>query len=82
VTTGKYTVQLTSTDNKGTKYFTRYVLGVYENVVTELDSVELERYLTVDENDNTILQVTPASCYYNGDCGKGQVCFGGFCADT
>jgi len=82
VTTGKYTVQLTSTDNKGTKYFTRYVLGVYENVVTELDSVELERYLTVDENNNTILQVTPAVCYYNEDCGKGAVCFGGFCADT
>lgn len=82
VTTGKYTVQITSEDSKGVKYYTRYVLGVYENDVTELDSVELERYLTVDENDDTVLRVTPAVCYYNADCGKNQVCFGGFCADT
>lgn len=82
VTTGKYTILLTSVDSKDTKYFTRYVLGVYENDVTELDSVELERYLTTDENENDVLRVTPAVCYYNGDCGKNQVCFGGYCADT
>jgi len=82
VVVGKYTIQITSTDAQDEKYFTQYVLGVYENDPAELESVEIEKYLTVDEDNNTILRVTPAQCYYNADCGKNQVCFGGSCTDT
>lgn len=82
VVVGKYTIQITSTDARDEKYFTQYVLGVYENDPAELESVELEKYLTVDVDNNTILRVTPAVCYYNADCGKNQVCFGGSCTDT
>ncbi len=51
VSVGKYTIQLTSTDNNNVTYYTRYSLGVYESTPTELDTVELEQYLTTDENN-------------------------------
>jgi len=78
VEVGKYRLQITSTDNNNNKYYSHYVIGVYETAATELDEIESEQYLTLDENENTVLLVTLA-CYYNGDCGKGGFCCGGFC---
>jgi hypothetical protein len=80
ISVGKYTVQLTSIDNNNVTYYTRYSLGVYENSPTELDVVELEQYLTTDENNVDYLTIVTAACYYDADCGKGAFCQGGFCA--
>jgi len=80
ISVGKYTVQLTSIDNNNVTYYTRYSLGVYENSPTELDAVELEQYLTTDENNVDYLTIVTAACYYDADCGKGAFCQGGFCA--
>jgi len=79
VEVGKYSIQITSTDNNGNKYYSSYLLGVYETSQEELNEIEIEQYLSVDENENTVLLVTLA-CYYNADCGKGGFCAGGFCA--
>jgi len=80
ISVGKYTVQLTSIDNNNVTYYTRYSLGVYENSPTELDAVELEQYLTTDENNVDYLTIVTAACYYDADCGKGAFCAGGNCA--
>ncbi len=80
VSVGKYTIQLTSTDNNNVTYYTRYSLGVYESTPTELDTVELEQYLTTDENNVDYLTIVTAACYYDADCGKGAFCAGGNCA--
>jgi hypothetical protein len=80
ISVGKYTVQLTSIDNNNVTYYTRYSLGVYENSPTELDVVELEQYLTTDENNVDYLTIVTAACYYDADCGKGAFCAGGNCA--
>jgi subtilisin family serine protease len=77
---GKYTIQLTAVDGNNITYNTRYTLGVYENTPTELDTIELEQYLTTDENNIDYLTIVTAACYYNADCGKGAFCQGGFCA--
>lgn len=79
VPTGKYSIVITSTDTNNNKYYSRYSVGVYDTSETELDTVEVEKYLTVDENENTVLQVTLSVCYYHNDCGKGAFCCGGFC---
>lgn len=76
---GKYTIQVISTDTEGTEYNTRYSIGVYNTSPSELDSVEIEKYLTEVDGVDT-LTVTPAVCYYDGDCGKGGFCAGGNCA--
>jgi len=81
VVVGKYLIQITSTDAKNEKYFTGYYLGVYNEEVSELDTVEIEKYLTEIDGVDTLTVVTGA-CVYNDDCAKNQVCFGGSCADT
>jgi hypothetical protein len=44
----------------------------------ELETIEVERYLTTGETGDTLAIVT-AACVYNNDCGKGGFCCGGFC---
>lgn len=79
VVVGKYMIQITVTDARNEKYFTPYYLGVYNEAVSELDSVEFEKYLTEIEGVDTLTVVT-AACSYDGDCGKGAFCQGGQCA--
>lgn len=79
VESGKYSTYITTTDSKGNKFYTKYTLGVYENSPTELDAVEIEKYQTIDENDESVVRVSPAFCFTHGDCGKGAFCCGYNC---
>lgn len=79
VEVGKYTINITSVDANNNEYYSRYIIGVYAVSEFELETIEIEKYLTLDETGDTVIRVTAAYCYYHADCGKGAFCCGGFC---
>lgn len=79
VEVGKYTITITSVDANNNEYYSRYIIGVYAVSELELETIEVEKYLTLDETGDTVIRVTAAYCYYDGDCGKGSYCCGGYC---
>jgi subtilisin family serine protease len=75
---GKYAINITSVDSNNNEYYSKYTIGVYDVSEFELETIEVERYLTTGETGDTLAIVT-AACVYNNDCGKGGFCCGGFC---
>jgi subtilisin family serine protease len=76
IETGKYSIYITTTADDGNNFYIKYTLGVYESSSSELDAVEVEKYQTVDENDESIVRVSPAFCFSDASCDKGHCCNG------
>jgi len=77
VTVGFYSLMIQAVDKEGVTYYSRFKVGVYETNLSELDTVETEYYLTVNENNETQIAVTPfpgTFCVTNNDCPKGEYC--------
>lgn len=67
---GKYTLFLEAKTFTDVVIWSRFVIGVYDTSPTELNTVQVEQYQTLDETGSTVIKITTAFCTGPGQCPK------------
>ena len=78
INAGKYIARLTFTED-GKTFIGQIVMGVFIDSDSELNAIVDEKYLSVDESNNSIY-IVAAVCNDDGDCNKGNYCCENTCA--
>jgi hypothetical protein len=78
INAGKYIAKLTFTED-GKTFRGQIVMGVFIDSDSELDAIVDEKYLSVDESDNSIY-IVAQFCNDNDDCPKGSFCNSNSCS--